>query len=99
MSEGMTGEALPRIEPECKLVTLGALALLNRAGETPEPYFARHLSGDWGELGEEDRRRNEQAARDGGWVVSVYRTTMGEEVWVATCPDRSESRLCTPEEF
>ncbi len=47
-------------------------------------FLARHLSGDWGELDGHDRRRNEDALREGSRLFSAYRTTAGEKLWVIT---------------
>ncbi len=41
------------------VATPGTLAALQQAGHTPLEFISRHVSGDWGELDEEDRRENE----------------------------------------
>jgi hypothetical protein len=47
-------------------------------------FLARHLSGDWGELDGHDRRRNEDALREGSRLFSAYRSTAGDKLWVIT---------------
>lgn len=47
-------------------------------------FLARHLSGDWGELDGHDRRRNEDALREGSRLFSAYRSTAGDSLWVIT---------------
>src|SRR5260370_11776308 len=36
----------------------GALTALQKAGQQPQEFLARHLQGDWGALCEEDRQEN-----------------------------------------
>jgi hypothetical protein len=38
------------------VATRGALAALEKAGQTPFEFITRHSRGDWGELDESDRR-------------------------------------------
>ena len=39
------------------LATPGAIKLLREVGEHPFDYLARHATGDWGDLDDQDRRR------------------------------------------
>lgn len=60
----------------------------------------RHLSGDWGEVCDEDRQANEDALdeEDPGRLHSVYnigRTTY----WIITEWDRSATTVLLPEEY
>ena len=41
------------------VATPGALAALEKAGQTPLEFLARHVRGDWGELSEEDCKENQ----------------------------------------
>ena len=43
------------------VVTPGALAQFEEAGQRPTEFLARQVSGDWGDLGVEDRRANDDA--------------------------------------
>jgi hypothetical protein len=43
----------------------------------------RHVSGDWGELCEEDREANEEALRSGGRIFSAYGEG-GTRLWIIT---------------
>ncbi len=40
------------------VATPGALTALQKAGQQPQEFLARHLQGDWGELCEEDRQES-----------------------------------------
>ena len=81
------------------VVTPGALETLSRSGELPTPYLARHVTGDWGELCDEDREANEEALRIGARLLSSYRTTRGDVLWAITEADRSSTCLLTPAEY
>lgn len=62
--------------------TPGALANLDQ--DDIIRALVRHLGGDWGEVDEHDRKYNDHAARNGGTVLSVYRTRTGVKFWVKT---------------
>ena len=47
----------------------------------------RHLSGDWGDLSEDDKRLNDEAVRD------------GTKFWVITESDRSATTFLLPDEY
>jgi hypothetical protein len=80
------------------VATPGALEVLTEAGEDPLGYLARHASGDWGDLDEDDRRENERSLKHGWRILSSYR--VGEKaIWVITEPDRSVTTILLPEEY
>jgi hypothetical protein len=58
----------------------------------------RHRYGDWGDVCEEDRATNEDALRDGGRLMSVYKHE-GTEFWIITEWDRSVTTVLLPEEY
>lgn len=80
----------------------GALAALQQVGMTPSDLLRRHLRGDWGEINEEERERNEEEVRNGNGgdgIVSVYTLPRTNEVIVIlTEANRSYTQLLTPEE-
>jgi len=45
--------------------------------------IARHVSGDWGDLDDEDKQANEAALRNGGRIFSAY-DAHGVRVWIIT---------------
>jgi hypothetical protein len=79
------------------LATPGALNLLEKSGEHPFDYLARHATGDWGELCAFDRHQNEIALREGYRVLSSYDVPAGR-VWIITEADRSVTTILLPEE-
>jgi hypothetical protein len=66
------------------LSTPGALQALERNHQTPFEFLQRHLSGDWGDLDEEDRQANERALVDGSRLLSAYKLKDGTKVWCIT---------------
>lgn len=82
------------------VATPGALAALEKAGQTPLDFLSRHVRGDWGELDEHDRKENELSLKRGFRLLSSYRVSSGDtKVWVITEADRSVTTLLLPEEY
>jgi hypothetical protein len=79
--------------------TPGALEALEASGQEPGYFIARHASGDYGEINEEDRRSNDEALVQGDRLLSAYRTLKCVIVWVITEADRSSTVLLLPEEY
>lgn len=59
----------------------------------------RHAKGDWGDLGDEDRRANDAALVDGTRLLSAYRTGSGTKFWIITEWDRSLTTVLLPDEY
>ena len=79
--------------------TPGALDALARANQQPHDFLNRHATGDWGELGDEDKAENKYSLEHGFRILSSYRTTAGAKLWVITEADRSVTTLLLPEEY
>jgi hypothetical protein len=61
--------------------------------------LVRHMSGNWGEVCEDDRRENGYSLKVGFRLLSVYRTTDGTRLWVITEADRSATTVLLPSEY
>lgn len=86
------------------VATPGALEALQNAGQTAGEFLARHVTGDWGDLDEEDRQANDAALINGSRILSAYVTKKGERLWVITeAVNEVGLRYCTttlrPEEY
>jgi hypothetical protein len=86
------------------VATHGALDALQNAGQQPHEFLVRHLSGDWGDLDQEDRSLNDTAVIDGSRILSAYTTRKGERLWVITEASddhgrRASSCLLLPSEY
>jgi hypothetical protein len=74
----------------------GALAALEKAGQSPVEFLSQHVRG---ELGRRARRRpprkptNQLSLERGFLLLSSYRTNAAEKIWVITEADRSATTL------
>lgn len=60
----------------------------------------RHLSGDWGDLDDEDKAVNENALLSGGRLLSSYKhPETGNKLWIITEHDRSVTTLLLPSDY
>jgi hypothetical protein len=81
------------------VATPGALAALEKTGQPPGDFLARHASGDWGEVPPEDIKENEFSLKHGFRLLSAYHTGAGDKVWVITEANRSSTCILLPEEY
>jgi hypothetical protein len=80
-------------------ITPGAEEALMIAGQTGIEFLRRHMSGDFGELSDEDASENELSLREGFRVLSAYRTATGQKLWIITEADRSSTTILLPSEY
>jgi hypothetical protein len=59
----------------------------------------RHVTGDWGDLDEHDRRENELSLQQGFRLLSAYASQCGTRFWVITEADRSVTTVLLPEDY
>jgi len=81
------------------LLTPGAIEALNEAGQLPHEFLSRHLSGDWGDLCDEDKRENEFSINRTLRILSKYHTSKGEALYIITEADRSATTILRPAEY
>ena len=81
------------------VATPGALRALQEAEQSPTAFIDRHVTGDWGELGDADKQANERALREGLRILSAYTTSAGGKLWVITEADRSATTMLLPHEY
>jgi hypothetical protein len=81
------------------VATPAAVEALDKAGQTPWEFVARHVQGDWGEVDAEDRCLNDEAVKDGTRILSAYTLKTGVRLWIITEADRSSTCLLLPEEY
>lgn len=80
----MAGSMASKFELGEQVATPGALRAVHQAGESLIDYLKRHVTGDWGDLCDEDRLANEAALADGGRLLSAYTLRTGAVIWVLT---------------
>jgi hypothetical protein len=66
------------------VATPGALEALRDAGQDAGQFLARHVTGNWGDLDQEDRQANDAALIDGSRLLSAYMTAKSERLWIIT---------------
>jgi hypothetical protein len=81
------------------VATPGALQAFEASGDSPLLFLVRHQHGDWGDLADEDKRRNEEALRDGSRLLSVYHLRNGVTIWIITEADRSSTCILLPSDY
>ena len=80
-------------------ITPGAEEALQIAGQTAIEFLRRHMSGDWGELSDEDVKENEFSLKEGLRLLSAYQTEKGQKLWIITEADRSATTILLPSEY
>jgi len=73
--------------------------LVERGEVSPMALLRRHVTGDWGDVPEEDRQSNEQALIHGDRLLSSYRIGESLTVWIITEADRSATTLLLPDDY
>ena len=79
--------------------TPGALDALIEAKQNPAELLVRHVTGDWGDLEDEDKKENELSVKERFRILSAYNLDSGAKVWVITEWDRSVTTILLPEEY
>lgn len=83
--------------------TVMTAGVADKFGPVPPPdlhlCLLRHAAGDWGEMDDEDRARNDESVMLGeGMILSQY-TVGGTRVWIITDSDRQCTTILLPEEY
>lgn len=81
------------------VATPGALAALEEAGDSPSRFLASHAAGIWGEVDEHDWKENDLSVKEGFRILSCYRTSKDQRIWIITEADRSSTCILLPEEY
>lgn len=78
------------------LATPGAIEALQQSDQLPDELLARHVAGDWGEVCDDDKALNDESLIDGSRILSAYRTSRNERLWIITeAADEAGHRCCT----
>ena len=81
------------------VATPGALHAICQAQQSPAFFLDRHVAGDWGNVCDEDKERNERDLINGERLLSAYTTLLGAKIWIFSVDDRSCSMIMLPEEY
>ena len=78
------------------MATKDVMALIGQANI--DKLLARHASGDWGDMSQEDKEHNNQSLTSNkGQLFSSYSTPVGK-VWIITEYDRTITTVLIPSE-
>jgi len=75
------------------------LHALERAEQTPEEFLNRHDRGDWGQMTEAEKYKNDYSVQYGFRILSTYTTNAGDRIWVLTEADRSATSILLPHTY
>lgn len=81
------------------VATPGALRLLEKHSMTPMQFLKRHVTGDFGDLCDEDKEANNEAIWNEERILSSYKINETDKIWIITEADRSTSCCLLPEEY
>ena len=57
------------------------------------------MTGDWGNLDDEDKKENELSVKEGFRILSAYKLDSVVKVWIITEWDRSVPTILLPDEY
>ena len=80
-------------------MTIGVQYALEQANQLPNEFLIKHQAGDWGLVGKEDWKENELSVIEGFRILSAYKTSKGEKIWIITEANRESTTLLLPEEY
>lgn len=98
----------PLFEPGRIVATVSVSGHVENGDLNPDAFLKRHLSGDWGDLSEEDVETNRQALQYGNRLFSSYKLDRtyesgyggtDDKLWIITEADRSVTTLLFPSEY
>ena len=93
----MSARICPTIPLGKIVATPNALAHITQADIMSA--LLRHVVGDWGDVGAEDKQANDLAVTEGTRILSAYRAANGTKFWIITEADRSSTCVLLPEDY
>lgn len=76
--------------------TPSVLCVLIETEQNLYELLLRIMTGDWGDLDEEDKKENDMSLERGIWIFSAYKLESGVKIWVITEWDRSAATILLP---
>lgn len=80
-------------------VTERAAQVLNETDGTLPVLLMRHGRGDWGKVTEFRKRKNDEAIKNGGVLISVHLTSKKAPVRILTRADRTRTVIYTMQDM
>ena len=88
----------PRFRCGELIITEHVGALIRRRHFNPKPFLVRHLTGDWGDVGQSKRRANDTAVLNGGPLLSSFDIARDHTLCIMTESDRRTTTLFLTED-
>lgn len=94
----------PKFKLGQEVMTAGVAAWADPAADGGNIYgqlldcLKRHVSGDWGDVCDDDKLMNDADIDDGGRLLSAY-AVAGRKIWIITEADRSATTILFPDEY
>jgi hypothetical protein len=89
----------PLFELGKTIATPAALEAMQAADINPSDLLKRHVTGDYGDICDEDGGLNDIAIKEGTRILSVYKVTDELTIWIITEADRSSTCMLLPDEY
>jgi hypothetical protein len=80
------------------VMTPGARDLMQELGLDAVYLLGRHVTGDWGDMDDYDKRANDEALKTGDRIFSSYQVGR-DRLWIITEADRSVTTILRPDEY
>ncbi len=80
-------------------LTIGVQEALEESNQMPNEFLAKHQSGNWGLVCEDDKKENELSVKEGFRILSAYKTDRDVKIWVITEADRRSTTILLPTEY
>jgi hypothetical protein len=90
--------------PDKQKIPIGRLVVTSTVKmQVPVPKIIesveRHITGEWGNVSEEDWKRNDDALIHGERIISSYHINGHGDIWVITEADRKVTTVLFPDEY
>ena len=80
-------------------MTIGAREALEETNQSANEFLARHQTGNQGIVCAEDKKENDFSVKGVFRILSAYKTSKGEKLWIITEADRSATTCLLPSEY
>jgi hypothetical protein len=80
-------------------LTVGAKEALEESNQTANEFLQRHQTGDYGLVCDEDKQENDLSVKEGFRILSSYKTSKEEKLWVITEANRESTTILLPSEY
>lgn len=81
------------------VITSGAMDVLTHYPIAPQMLLLCHVTGEWGDLDDEDQEANRAAIKYGTRILSSHIINADEKIWIITEADRSVTTILLPSEY